>query len=83
MYLDAEAGLPEWAMTRTGILGTNARFVPLVEARLEDRGVAVPYEGHRQEGSRDRGVECPALAGSGTAALRALRARRSHLSRRE
>ena len=44
VYLDAETGLPEWVMTRTGLLGTNPRFVPLVEAQLEDRGVVVPYD---------------------------------------
>ncbi|MDP9398468.1 MAG: PRC-barrel domain containing protein [Actinomycetota bacterium] len=44
VYLDAGTGLPEWVMTRTGILGTNARLVPLAEARLEERGIVVPYE---------------------------------------
>lgn len=44
VYLDAETGLPEWVMTRTGILGTNARFVPLAEARLDERGIVVPYD---------------------------------------
>ena len=43
VYLDDQTSEPEWVTVRTGLFGTKESFVPLAEARVTDRGLAVPY----------------------------------------
>src|SRR5687767_5013134 len=43
IYLDAETGRPEWALTSTGLLGTKSKFVPLTGASPAGEEVRVPY----------------------------------------
>jgi uncharacterized protein (TIGR02271 family) len=43
IYLDAETGRPEWALTSTGLLGTKSKFVPLTGASPVGEEVRVQY----------------------------------------
>ena len=43
IYLDAETGRPEWALTSTGLLGTKSKFVPLAGASPAGEEVRVRY----------------------------------------
>jgi uncharacterized protein (TIGR02271 family) len=43
IYEDTQSGRPEWALVKTGLLGTKSTFVPLREADVEDDRVVVPY----------------------------------------
>jgi uncharacterized protein (TIGR02271 family) len=43
IYLDAETGRPEWALTSTGLLGTKSKFVPLTGASPAGEEVRVQY----------------------------------------
>jgi uncharacterized protein (TIGR02271 family) len=43
IYLDAETGRPEWALTSTGLLGTKSKFVPLIGASTAGEEVRVQY----------------------------------------
>ena len=44
IYLDDRTGQPEWALVNTGLFGTKASFVPLVQAFQSDNDVLVPYD---------------------------------------
>ena len=44
IYLDDRTGQPEWALVDTGLFGTKASFVPLVQAFQSDNDVLVPYD---------------------------------------
>ena len=44
IYLDTETDQPEWALVKTGMLGTKQSFVPLQQARTENDAVHVPFE---------------------------------------
>jgi hypothetical protein len=44
IYLDDRTGRPEWALVNTGLFGTKASFVPLVQAFQSDNDVLVPYD---------------------------------------
>jgi uncharacterized protein (TIGR02271 family) len=43
IYLDAETGRPEWALTSTGLLGTKSKFVPLTGASPAGEEIRVRY----------------------------------------
>jgi uncharacterized protein (TIGR02271 family) len=43
-YIDAETGVPEWALVNTGLFGTKSSFVPLQNAGDEGDTLRVPYE---------------------------------------
>lgn len=43
VYYDEADGSPEWALVRTGLLGTRDTFVPLDGARVVGRDIVVPY----------------------------------------
>jgi len=43
VYLDADTKAPEWAMVRTGRLGTRRSFVPLRDAKAGEEGPVVPF----------------------------------------
>jgi uncharacterized protein (TIGR02271 family) len=47
VYLDDEAGRPEWATVRTGLFGTKQAFVPLAQADLVDGDLRLPYDKDR------------------------------------
>jgi hypothetical protein len=42
VYLDADSKEPEWALVRTGRLGTGRTFVPLRDAASGEDGPTVP-----------------------------------------
>jgi uncharacterized protein (TIGR02271 family) len=44
IYLDDRTGQPEWALVNTGLFGTKASFVPLIQAFQSDNDVLVPYD---------------------------------------
>jgi uncharacterized protein (TIGR02271 family) len=44
IYLDDDTGQPEWALVNTGLFGTKATFVPLVQALATGDSIRVPYE---------------------------------------
>jgi len=44
MYLDADTGVPEWALVDTGLFGTKRHFVPLRDATEADGDLRVPLE---------------------------------------
>lgn len=44
IYLDIETGAPEWALVKTGLLGTSSTFVPLHGATKANSEVRVPHE---------------------------------------
>jgi uncharacterized protein (TIGR02271 family) len=44
IYLDDQAGQPEWALVHTGLFGTKASFVPLAQATEAAGDVRVPYD---------------------------------------
>jgi uncharacterized protein YrrD len=44
IYLDGDAGQPEWATVTTGLFGTKATFVPLAQAQATGDSVQVPYD---------------------------------------
>ena len=43
VYLDTQAGEPEWAAVTTGLFGTKQTFVPLAQAEPQGGRVTVPY----------------------------------------
>lgn len=43
VYLDDTTGKPAWASVHTGVPGTKATFIPLVEATIIDGRLTVPY----------------------------------------
>lgn len=44
VYLDNQSGQPAWVTVKTGLFGTKASFVPLVEATVEGKDLRVPYD---------------------------------------
>jgi uncharacterized protein (TIGR02271 family) len=44
IYVDRETDKPEWAVVKTGLLGTKLNFAPLAEATKEGDDIRVPYE---------------------------------------
>lgn len=44
VFLDPTTDEPTWVLTRTGLLGTAPRFVPLDDAELQGDVVTVPYD---------------------------------------
>jgi uncharacterized protein (TIGR02271 family) len=44
IYLDAETDVPEWALVRTGMFGSNCTFVPLRDASEHDGTLRVPFD---------------------------------------
>lgn len=44
VFLDPDTGAPEWAMTRTGPLGTHSRLLPLGQAEWVGDKVLVPFD---------------------------------------
>jgi uncharacterized protein (TIGR02271 family) len=44
IYLDQETDQPEWAVVKTGLLGSRVSFVPLAEASQEGADIRVPYD---------------------------------------
>lgn len=43
IYLDKETEVPEWALVKSGLLGSSNNFVPLKEASTEGSDILVPY----------------------------------------
>ena len=43
VFLDEETGKPSWVTVRTGLFGLKESFVPLVEHRLDDGRLHVPF----------------------------------------
>ena len=58
IYVDQETELPEWALVRTGLLGTRSNFVPLAAAEAEGDVLRVPY-------SKDHVREAPSVEPDG------------------
>jgi uncharacterized protein (TIGR02271 family) len=44
IYADTQTGQPEWALVHTGLFGTKATFVPLVQASQRGGDIQVPFE---------------------------------------
>jgi uncharacterized protein (TIGR02271 family) len=44
IYLDQETDQPEWAVTKTGLLGGSVSFVPLRDAAFEGADIRVPFD---------------------------------------
>lgn len=44
VFEDVQTGHPEWVAVKTGMFGSKASFVPLIEARLEGDALRVPYD---------------------------------------
>ncbi|MEU2082819.1 PRC-barrel domain-containing protein [Streptomyces albus] len=55
VYLDDATGAPEWAALRTGLFSRDA-FVPLEPARLDEKGLRIPFERELIRGAPDFGV---------------------------
>jgi uncharacterized protein (TIGR02271 family) len=51
IYLDQETDQPEWAVVKTGLLGSRVSFVPLAEATQEGSDIRVPYDKDRVKGA--------------------------------
>jgi uncharacterized protein (TIGR02271 family) len=43
IYIDRETDVPEWALVKTGMLGSTSNFVPLRDATMEGSDIRVPY----------------------------------------
>jgi uncharacterized protein (TIGR02271 family) len=59
IYEDTQSRRPEWALVKTGLLGTKSTFVPLREADVEDDRVVVPY-------SKDQVKDAPGIDPDGS-----------------
>jgi uncharacterized protein (TIGR02271 family) len=59
IYEDTQSGRPEWALVKTGLLGTKSTFVPLREADLDDDRVVVPY-------GKDQVKDAPSIDSDGS-----------------
>jgi uncharacterized protein (TIGR02271 family) len=44
IYTDDQTGQPEWALVNTGLFGTKATFVPLIQASERGGDVQVPFD---------------------------------------
>jgi uncharacterized protein (TIGR02271 family) len=51
IYLDRETDQPEWAVVKTGLLGTRVNFVPLRDASSEGDDLRVPYDKDQVSGA--------------------------------
>jgi uncharacterized protein (TIGR02271 family) len=57
-YLDKETEVPEWALVKSGLLGSSNNFVPLKEASTEGSDILVPY-------SKDHVKNAPSMDADG------------------
>jgi uncharacterized protein (TIGR02271 family) len=58
IYLDRETDRPEWAVVKTGLLGSKVNFVPLKDATQEGNDLHVPYD-------KDQVVGAPSVEADG------------------
>ena len=58
IYLDKETEVPEWALAKSGLLGSSNKFVPLKEASCKGSDILVPY-------SKDHVKNAPSMDADG------------------